>query len=60
MKSRNKTKHLYRAPQSCPTEVMFEEALLVESTRFLLQIDELENINAREGVEESGDMYFEF
>ena len=60
MKRRNKTKSFYRAPQSVPTEVLFEESLLGASARVLLQIDELENINARSGVEESGDMYFEF
>lgn len=60
MKRRNKTKRLYRVPVAYPMEVALEAGLLADSVRFLLQVDELDNINAHEGVEESGDMYFEF
>lgn len=60
MKRRNKTKHLYRVPVATPVEVAFEYALLADSTRMLLYIDELENINAEAGDDIDSDMFFEF
>ena len=50
-------KRAYRSPQSWPTEVAFEEALLVNTARLVLEIDELENVNARDDADPS---YFEF
>ena len=55
-------KRAYRSPQCRPTEVEFEQALLVATARLLLQVDELENINKElgEGADALGyDMYFE-
>ena len=51
-------KRTYRSPLSLPTEVAFEQALLVTTTRLLVQVDETENINADESSTET--MYFEF
>ena len=55
-------KRTYRSPLSFPTEVAFEQALLVTTTRLLVEVDESENVNATiEGADEpGGDMYFEF
>ena len=62
MKHRNQMKRTYRSPLSFPTEVAFEQALLVTTTRLLVEVDESENVNATiEGADEpGGDMYFEF
>ena len=59
MKHRNQRKRTYRAPLSIPTEVAFEQALLVDTGRLLMYVDELENVNASETTDEA-DMYFEF
>ena len=53
-------KRTYRSPLSLPTEVAFEQALLVTTARLLMEVDELENVNATAGDEPTGDMYFEF
>ena len=55
-------KRTYRSPLSLPTEVAFEQALLVTTTRLLVQVDETENVNATtSGADEPGSpMYFEF
>ena len=55
-------KRTYRSPLSLPTEVAFEQALLVTTTRLLIQVDETENVNATtSGSDEPGSpMYFEF
>lgn len=60
MEKRNQPKRNYGSPQSWPTEVAFEEALLVDTARFLFNVEESDNINATDGVdEEGGDLYFE-
>ena len=65
MRLRYSKKRVYGAPQSRPTEVVFEQALLVTTARFLLQVDELENMNIQgEQIIDSSTgedlMYFEF
>lgn len=59
---RHQAKRAYSAPQSKPTEVVFEQALLVTTARFLLEVDETENVNAKTAGSDqpSGEMYFEF
>ena len=58
-------KRAYISPLSLPAKVEFEQALLVTTARFLLQVDELENMNIRgEEIIDSATgediMYFEF
>ena len=62
MKHRNQMKRTYRSPLSLPTEVAFEQALLVTTTRLTMYVDEAHNINADiDGADEpGGEMYFEF
>ena len=60
MKHRNQMKRTYSSPLSFPTEVAFEQALLVKTARLLLEVDESENVNIVAGDEPTGDMYFEF
>ena len=65
MRHRNPKKRVYCSPSSFPAKVEFEQALLVESARFLLQVDELENVNIQgEQIIDSATgqdiMYFEF
>ena len=66
MKHRNQMKRTYRSPQSSPTEVAFEQALLQASVTLLLNVDETENMNIKkQGATvapdgEGGDLYFEF
>ena len=62
MKHRNQMKRTYSSPLSFPTEVAFEQALLVTTTRLLIQVDETENVNATtSGADDPGSpMYFEF
>ena len=65
MRHRYPKKRVYCSPSSCPAEVEFEKALLVETARFLLQVDELENMNIDgEKIIDSSTgqdiMYFEF
>ena len=60
MEKRNQSKRTYGSPQSWPTEVAFEQALLVTTARFLFNVEESDNINATDGIdEEGGDLYFE-
>lgn len=60
MKKRNQSKRSYPKPQSRSTEVAFEQALLVDTGRFLFNVEESDNINATDGIdEEGGDLYFE-
>ena len=49
-------KRAYRPPQSKLTDVEFELAF-VATARLVLEIDELENVNARDDADAS---YFEF
>lgn len=64
MRHRYPKKRVYCSPSSCPAEVEFEQALLVETARFLLQVDELDNVNisAQDVYDRTGEdiMYFEF
>ena len=61
MAHRYQVKQVYHAPLSRTAEVEFEQALLVTTARFLLQVDELENVNiAAEEVTGEDIMYFEF
>ena len=55
-------KRTYSSPLSLQTEVAFEQALLVTTTRLLVEVDESENVNATiDGADApGGDMYFEF
>ena len=55
-------KRIYCSPRSFPAEVAFEQALLVTTTRLLVEVDESENVNATiDGADApGGDMYFEF
>ena len=53
-------KRTYISPRVQPTEVLFEQALLVTTTRLLMYVDESENVNIEAGDEPEGDMYFEF
>ena len=61
MKYQKQMKRTYSTPLSYPTEVLFEQALLVTTARMLLTVDELENVNdAPEDDQPGGEMYFEF
>lgn len=61
MEKRKQSKRNYGSPQSWPTEVTFEQALLVATARFLFTVEETENMNAEAGSDEpGGEMYFEF
>ena len=56
-------KRTYRSPLSSPTEVAFEQALLVATARFLVDVEEAENVNKTLGTtaeEPGGGLYFEF
>lgn len=54
-------KRTYSSPLSLPTEVEFEQSLLVATATLLLKVDPLVNENAVDGSdEEGGEMYFEF
>ena len=54
-------KRNYSSPLSWPTEVAFEQALLVATARFLFTVEETENMNETAGSDEpGGEMYFEF
>lgn len=59
---RHQAKRTYCSPLSKQTVVAFEQALLVTTARLLLEVDELENVNATvTGSDEpGGEMYFEF
>lgn len=58
----NIMKRTYASPLSKPTEVAFEQALLVATARFLFEVDESENMNAKTSGSDQpgGEMYFEF
>ena len=59
---RHQAKRTYSSPRSVPTEVAFEQALLVTTTRLLVEVDESENVNATTpgSDEPGGAMYLEF
>ena len=59
---RHQAKRTYSSPQSKQTVVAFEQALLVKTARLLMEVDELDNVNARTtGADEPGGaMYFDF
>ena len=53
-------KRTYSSPLSSPTEVAFEQALLVATATLWVDVNPLENENAVEGADAPGnDMYFE-
>ena len=58
----HQAKRTYRSPLSKETVVAFEQALLVTTARLLMEVDELENVNATApgSDEPGGEMYFEF
>lgn len=62
MKKHSQIKRVYASPSVIPTQVMFEQALLVTTARFLLEVDETDNVNARTTGADApgGEMYFEF
>ena len=66
MKKFNNTKRTYVAPAFLPTEVAFEQSLLVATARFLLEVDPDQNMNIKGDTdtiapdEAGGEMYFEF
>jgi hypothetical protein len=59
---RAQKKRIYITPSSNSTSVAIEKALLVTTTRLLLEVDETQNINAKTtgSDEPGGEMYFEF
>ena len=60
MKHRNTLKRTYSSPLSYPTEIAFEQALLVTTARLIMTVDETETVNTAETDEPGGEMYFEF
>ena len=58
-------KRTYRSPLSSPTEVAFEQALLVATGTLLLEVDPLDNMNTPDDDGHAVDgvgsyLYFEF
>ena len=62
MNDQKQGKGIYSAPWACLTDVAFEQALLVTTTRLTMTVDELENVNAEDPLDQEvgSDMYFEF
>ena len=60
MKHWNQMKRTYSSPLSSPTEVAFEQALLVTTTRLTEYVDETENVNITTGDGPTSETYFEF
>ena len=62
MDDQKQGKRFYSAPWARPTDVAFEQALLVTTTRLMMTVDELENVNAEDPLDQEvgSDMYFEF
>ena len=62
MNNRKQGKGNYSAPWARLTDVAFEHALLVTTTRLMMTVDELENVNAEDPLDQEvgSDMYFEF
>ena len=66
MKHRNQMKRTYRPPLAKPTEVEFEQSLLVATATLLLDVYETENISIRKSGATvdpdgpGGETYFEF
>ena len=60
MKHRNQMKRTYESPRGKPTEVAFEQALLVTTARLIMTVDETETVNTAETDAPGGEMYFEF
>ena len=54
-------KRTYSSPLSLPTDVVFEQALLVATATLFLEVDPTVNKNAEAHSDEPGhEMYFEF
>ena len=62
MKYQKLMKKAYRAPIIRISELEFDGALLADSVRLRVTVDELENVNAGYSTpaEEASEMYFEF
>lgn len=62
MNNRKQGKGFYSAPWARLTDVAFEQALLVTTTRLMMTVDELENVNAEDPLDQEvgSEMYFEF
>ena len=62
MNNRKQGKGFYSAPWARLTDVAFEHALLVTTTRLMMTVDELENVNAEDPLDQEvgSEMYFEF
>ena len=60
MKHRNTLKRTYSSPLSYPTEIAFEQALLVTTARLIMTVDETETVNTETTDAPGGEMYFEF
>lgn len=62
MNNRRQGKGFYSAPWARLTDVAFEHALLVTTTRLMMTVDELENVNAEDPLDQEvgSEMYFEF
>lgn len=64
MKHRNQMKRTYSSPLSTPTEVAFEQALLVGTGRLMTEVDEHEHLfstmKADGTPQEDEPLYFEF
>ena len=50
----------YQAPAAKVTQIALENSLLQDSVRFNIEVQELDNINAKTGTSAEEPMYFEF
>ena len=57
---RNKKSRKYQAPFAKVTSMALESNFCVESVRFNVQVQELDNINTKTAPSEAEPMYFEF
>lgn len=56
---RNKKSRKYQAPSAKETQMALERNFCMESVRFNVRVQELDNVNAKSG-DEAEPMYFEF
>ena len=57
---RDKKARKYQTPSAKVTQIALENSLLQDSVRFNIEVQELDNINAKTGTTEEEPMYFEF
>ena len=57
---RNRKTRNYQAPVAKVTQMALESNFCVESVRFNVRVQELDNINAKEGTADEEPLYFEF